>query len=151
MKTGIIKGFFFVIAAMAMLGLANRLWGVEAVSEESREPAEDEIKQLEARVAALEANLEGDVKNINGRDRDDLLTAWHKHTFKFGEAHSLGITGGNTGLQRVQVAEVYYRFAMNDWLAMTGDVQYQDNEYEDVDADADIDAWTWGMRAVVEF
>lgn len=48
MKTGIIKGFFFVIAAMAMLGLANRLWAVEAVSEESREPAEDEIKQLEA-------------------------------------------------------------------------------------------------------
>jgi len=40
---------------------------------------------------------------------------------------------------------------MNDWLAMTGDVQYQDNEYEDVDADADIDAWTWGMRAVVAF
>lgn len=40
------------------------------------------------------ANLEGDVKNINGRDRDYLLTAWYKHTFKLGEAHSLGITGG---------------------------------------------------------
>ena len=171
MKTGIIRGFFFLIAAMAMMGLTNRLWAVEAVSEESRVPADDEIKQLEERVAALEdnlwsdkiaihgvlagayqyedadgpqgaesfgrgamafqpeititpteqdeivfefafpageglngstqmlippwsANLEGDVKNINGRDRDYLLTAWYKHTFKLGEAYSLGITGG---------------------------------------------------------
>jgi porin len=58
--------------------------------------------------------------------------------------------GGNTGLQRVQVAEAYYRLVMNAWLALTGDVQYQDNQY-DAGADTDIDAWTWGLRAVVEF
>ena len=59
--------------------------------------------------------------------------------------------GGNTGLQRVQVAEAYYRLAMNDWFALTADVQYQDNTYQYVEAGTDIDAWTWGMRAVVEF
>ena len=40
------------------------------------------------------APLEDDVKNINGTDRDYLLTAWYKHTFEFGETHALGLTGG---------------------------------------------------------
>ena len=402
MKTGIVKVFFYVLAAMTMTEFTNWVWAVEALSEEGVEPAADGIKQLEARVGALEANrwrdriaihgvlagayqyedadgpqdaesfgrgavafqpeisvtpteqdeivfgfgfpagegvngstqmlippwsanLEGDVKNINGRDRDYLLTAWYKHTFRLGEAHSLGITGGiidatayldqnayandeytqfmnpalvngpngfapsydiggtvqweigsfyangvvmnigenddgynynfygvemgyllntasgegtyrivyeggqngfldstgttledrnlvflsfdqqfgehfagwirfgwgdddatvdasnlysggvniggglwgrgrdnigigyalfdggNTGLESTQVAEVYYRLVMNEWFALTGDVQYQDNTYVDAEAGTDIDAWTWGIRAVVEF
>ncbi len=40
------------------------------------------------------ADLEDDVKDINGRNRDYLLTAWYKHTFSLGENHILGITGG---------------------------------------------------------
>ncbi len=40
------------------------------------------------------ANTEDDYKNINGRNRDYLLTAWYRHTFRFGEEHRLGITGG---------------------------------------------------------
>ncbi|RJR32419.1 MAG: porin [Desulfobacteraceae bacterium] len=40
------------------------------------------------------ADLEDDVKDINGRNRDYLLTAWYKHIFQFGENHSLGVTGG---------------------------------------------------------
>jgi porin len=40
------------------------------------------------------ADLEDDVKNINGRNRDYLLTAWYKHTFIFSEKNTLGITGG---------------------------------------------------------
>lgn len=40
------------------------------------------------------ADLEADVKNINGRERDYLLTAWYKHTFDFGEDNALGLTGG---------------------------------------------------------
>jgi porin len=59
--------------------------------------------------------------------------------------------GGNKGLKRVQVVELYYRSAFNDWFALTGDVQYQDNKYEDTEVGADIDALTWGLRAVVEF
>ena len=402
MKRGMLRVSFCVMAAMAMIGFPNRVLAAEAVYEETAEQAADRIKQLEARLAALEenrwrdriaihgvlagayqyedpsgpadaesvgrgavafepeiaitlteqdkvffkfgfpagnglngttnlvvspwaANLEGDVKNINGRDRDYLLTAWYKHTFALGEEHRLGLTGGiidatdyldqnayandeytqfmnaalvngpngfapsydiggaaewergalyangvvmnvgendagynynfygveigyrlttglgqgscriiyeggdnaflnpdgttledrtivflsvdqqlgkivgvwmrlgwgdddaavdatnlysggidigggpwgrgddnigigyaffdggNTGLQRVQVAEAYYRLAMNDWFALTADVQYQDNTYQYVEAGTDIDAWTWGMRAVVEF
>ena len=40
------------------------------------------------------ADLEADVKDINGRNRDYLLTAWYKHTFLFSEKNTLGITGG---------------------------------------------------------
>ncbi len=54
-------------------------------------------------------------------------------------------------MESAQVAEVYYRLAMNEWFALTGDVQYQDNKYEDPEAGTDIDALTWGLRAVVEF
>lgn len=40
------------------------------------------------------ADTEESVKNINGRDRDYLLTAWYKHTFEFSVGHTLGLTGG---------------------------------------------------------
>lgn len=42
------------------------------------------------------ADLEDDVKNIGGRDRDYLLTAWYKHTFEFSETHQLGLTGASS-------------------------------------------------------
>lgn len=45
-------------------------------------------------LAPWAADLEDDVKNINGRNRDYLLTAWYKHMFSFGQEHTLGITGG---------------------------------------------------------
>ena len=39
-------------------------------------------------------NVQDDYKEINGRNRDYLLTAWYKHTFRFSEDHTLGLTGG---------------------------------------------------------
>jgi len=45
-------------------------------------------------LASWAADLEGDCKNINGRNRDYLLTAWYKHTFRFSEHHRLGLTAG---------------------------------------------------------
>ena len=45
-------------------------------------------------LAPWAADLEDDVKDINGRNRDYLLTAWYKHTFEFGENNALGLTGG---------------------------------------------------------
>lgn len=40
------------------------------------------------------ADLENDVKNINGRDRDYLLTAWYKRTFRFGDDRAVGASFG---------------------------------------------------------
>ena len=45
-------------------------------------------------LAPWAAALEDDVKDINGRNRDYLLTAWYKHTFQFAEGHTLALTGG---------------------------------------------------------
>jgi len=39
-------------------------------------------------------DLEDDLKNINGRNRDYLLEAWYKRTFALSEHAALGITGG---------------------------------------------------------
>ena len=45
-------------------------------------------------IAPWGGNVQDSYKNINGRDRDYLLTAWYKHTFSFSEDHTLGLTGG---------------------------------------------------------
>jgi porin len=45
-------------------------------------------------LAPWAADLEDDVKDINGRSRDYLLTAWYKHTFQFAEDVTLAVTGG---------------------------------------------------------
>ena len=45
-------------------------------------------------LASWAADLEDDVKDINGRGRDYLLTAWYKHTVEIGADHSLALTGG---------------------------------------------------------
>jgi hypothetical protein len=40
------------------------------------------------------ADMEEDVKNINGRNRDYLLTAWYRHTFQFADDQQLGTMFG---------------------------------------------------------
>ena len=40
------------------------------------------------------ADLENDVTNINGRNRDYLLTAWYKRTFQFGDHQRLAASFG---------------------------------------------------------
>jgi Carbohydrate-selective porin, OprB family len=45
-------------------------------------------------VSPWAADLEADVKNINGRDRDYLLTAWYQHVFKFKSDYTLSVTAG---------------------------------------------------------
>jgi len=45
-------------------------------------------------LAPWAADVEDSCKNINGRNRDYLLTAWYKHIFRFSEDHALGLTAG---------------------------------------------------------
>ncbi len=45
-------------------------------------------------IAPWGGNVEDSYKNINGRNRDYLLTAWYKHTFTFNENKTLGLTVG---------------------------------------------------------
>jgi len=179
------------------------------------------------------APLEDDVKDINGRNRDYLLTAWYMHIFEFSENNALEMIGGiidatdyvdenayandeftqfmNTALVNgpngfapsfdiggaveweigiweftavgmnvgenddgkwygheednigigcayldgkndfncTQVAEAYWRFVLNDYVAVTVDAQYMQDEYE-TDED-DIDGFILGIRGAVDF
>ena len=45
-------------------------------------------------LAPWAADLEDHVKDINGRNRDYLLTVWYKYTLRFHESHTLALTGG---------------------------------------------------------
>jgi hypothetical protein len=45
-------------------------------------------------LAPWAAWVQDDCKDINGRNRDYLLSAWYKHTFTFSEDNTLGLTGG---------------------------------------------------------
>jgi len=45
-------------------------------------------------LAPWAASTEDDYKDINGRNRDYLLTAWYRYTFNFGDNNALGLTGG---------------------------------------------------------
>ncbi|MGI9383779.1 MAG: carbohydrate porin [Methyloligellaceae bacterium] len=40
------------------------------------------------------ADLESDVEDLNGRNRDHLLTAWYKHVFEVREDNTVGVTVG---------------------------------------------------------
>ena len=45
-------------------------------------------------LAPWAADLHDDVKNLNTRSRDYLLSAWYKHIFSFGEETRMELTGG---------------------------------------------------------
>lgn len=45
-------------------------------------------------IPAWNVDLADDVKNINGRGRDYLLTAWYKHTFTLSSGNAIGVTAG---------------------------------------------------------
>jgi len=45
-------------------------------------------------LAPWAATLENDVKDINSRNRDYMLTAWYKHIFKIADDQQIALTGG---------------------------------------------------------
>ena len=69
------------------------------------------------------------------------------------EADNIGIgygyLNGKSDINYTQVAEAYWRFVLNDYVAVTVDAQYMQDEYEP-DED-DIDGFILGIRGVVEF
>jgi hypothetical protein len=51
-------------------------------------------------------------------------------------------------IARANAIEAYYRFVVNDYLAVSADVQYMKDKYREGD---DVDGWVFGLRAVAEF
>jgi hypothetical protein len=49
------------------------------------------------------------------------------------------------------VAEGYVRFGLNDYLALTFDLQYMQDTYVATASDNDVDGWIAGVRMTAEF
>lgn len=61
----------------------------------------------------------------------------------YGHAH-----GGNSDIFQSDVVETYCRFAVNDSLALTADMQWMKDSYPGAEDPA---GWIFGVRAVTEF
>lgn len=101
-------------------------------------------------IAPWAADMEGDVKNINGRNRDTLLTAWYRHTFRLAGDHRLGASFGiidaTAYLDENAYANDEYTQFMNP--ALTNGPNVLLPSY-DPGAAVEWDDGPWSLRAVV--
>jgi hypothetical protein len=58
------------------------------------------------------------------------------------------LEGGNTGIDHTQVFEAYVRFLLNDYMAVTADIQYMD---ESLNGEEGPKGWIPGIRLTAEF
>jgi porin len=72
---------------------------------------------------------------------------WGREKDTIGIAYGY-LEGADTCLTRTNVAEAYYRTALNDTVALTADIQHMSDDYDEADT---IDGWIFGLRAVAEF
>jgi porin len=86
-------------------------------------------------------------KNIYSGGINISGTLWGRENDSAGIGYVF-LNGGNSGLDNTQVAEAYTRFALNDYLALTLDIQYMNDRN---DAVADISGFIYGIRATTEF
>ncbi len=95
------------------------------------------------------ADLEDDVEDINGRNRDYLLTGWYKHTFRFEES-SLGTTFGFIDAtdyldENVYANDEYTQF-MNEIFVNTGQANLPSY---DAGGALEWESGSWTLRGVV--
>ena len=74
-------------------------------------------------------------------------TRWGRADDNIGLGYAY-LSTGHLGIDKAQVAEGYYRWAVNDMLAITGDVQYQKGDYINGDQSK---GWVFSIRATAEF
>ncbi|MCF7983659.1 MAG: carbohydrate porin [Thiohalocapsa sp.] len=77
--------------------------------------------------------------------------AWGRETDNIGVGYAY-LEGGNTDVRRSNVFEAYYRTQVNDFFALTADLQYMSDALIDADpAQEDPEGWIFGLRATAEF
>jgi hypothetical protein len=78
--------------------------------------------------------------DINGR-------LWRREQDNIGIGYAY-LEGGNQDLDNAYVFETYVRFLLNEYFAITADLQYQDNKMKQGDSPS---GFISGVRCVVEF
>jgi hypothetical protein len=80
-----------------------------------------------------------------------LGNAWRRPDDNIGIAYAY-LNGGNTNVRRTNVFEAYYRAVLNDYFAITADVQYMDDSLRKTDPlQESPEGWILGLRATAEF
>jgi porin len=96
------------------------------------------------------AYAEDDLQNINGRNRDYLLTAWYRHAFPFGDESEIALTGGiidgTDYLDENAFANDEYSQFMN--VALVNAPNFNSPSY-DIGAALEFDSGAWSVRAVL--
>jgi porin len=108
----------------------------------------DEAAQAGFTLAPFADDLEDDLRDINGRNRDTLLTAWYKHTFG-NENSSSGLTGGIID----STAYLDDNAFANDELAQFMNDIFVNNTLlnlpsYDIGAAVELDSGKWHVRGV---
>ena len=104
---------------------------------------------LPVNLSAWAADLEDDVKDINGRGRDHLLTAWYRHDFRVagpgGIQLTIGIVDATDYLDQNRYSNDEYSQFMNSAL-----INAPSNWLPSYDAGAafEWDAGDWSLRGV---
>ena len=94
------------------------------------------------------ADLEDDLKNINGRNRDHLLTAWYKHSFALAGDNKLGITVGIIDATDYLLENTYTNDEFTQFMNTAMDSVYLLPSY-DIGAALQWDHGPWSVHAVV--
>jgi len=76
---------------------------------------------------------------------------WNRDDDNIGIGYAY-LDGGNRNIDSSQIVEAYYRAALNEYLALTADVQYmRDDLSTRVLGQEDPQGWLFGLRLVAEF
>lgn len=76
--------------------------------------------------------------------------AWGRPSDTLGLGYAY-LEGGNTDVNRTNVFEGYYRASLNDYFAITADIQYMSDALEQFDpAQKNPEGWIFGLRLTAE-
>ena len=89
-----------------------------------------------------------DYRHLYSGGLNILGSPWKRPDDNIGVGYAY-LDGGNLEINDSQVAEAYYRFAVNDVLGVTGDVQYMKDEYKTDRTSPQ--GWILGLRVAAEF
>jgi len=88
-----------------------------------------------------------DYQNLYSGGLNILGKLWNCEKDNVGLAYAI-MNGGNLSLDKSQVLEVYYRLVLNDYLAISADVQYLQDDLKDA---KNPSGWILGTRLTVIF
>lgn len=103
------------------------------------------------RLAWQQEDAAVDYKALYSGGLDFRGSGWGREEDNIGIGYAY-LDGGNLDVDRSHVAEVYYRAVLNEYVALTADVQYMKDDLIEADPrQEDPDGWIFGLRLTAEF